>query len=548
MVHADISRNELRYVTICVIYRMISKDFDIRKGNKLMKVGGNDLFRQATLRLCSSLDIEKAMYNCLSYLKNYVPACKMCLILLDWKLGLIHNLATVDLEGIRKPFPTKSLSEEAISKFNIDADVWQEVKILDQLDLHPAAWVLSHYVNLSKTSVMYMNLVIEGKYLGIVVFLAEGKGMFNKSHARLVSQLREPFNIAVSNALRYREVIKLKDIVDAENQDLARKLRHISEDEIVGADCDLKEVMEMVRQVASLKNPVLLLGETGVGKEVIADAIHYSSPRKERPFIKVNCGAISESLMDSELFGHEKGAFTGAISQKKGRFERADKGSIFLDEVAELPPSIQVRLLRVLQNKEIERVGGTVTITVDIRVIAATHRNLEELVRDGKFREDLWYRLNVFPVMIPPLRHRQGDIFALIHHFIEKKSKELKIHTPPSLSSEGLERLKDYHWPGNVRELENLVERELIKSRSPNGNRVLTFEHFQWPKNSQGAWRLPNGNNSLLTLDEAMSKHIHVALGLTKGKIYGADGAAKLLGINPNTLRSRMRKLGVSFR
>ena len=510
-----------------------------------MKVGGNEFFRQATLRLCSSLEIEKAMFNCLSYLRHYLPASEMLLTIFDPNMGLMHNLAAVDLSGIRQPIPSKPLSEEAIDKINFDVGAWKEVKILDRLELHPAGWILSDHVNLSTTSMMYISLVIEGKHLGSVVFLAEGKGMFKKSHASLVSQLREPFNIAVSNARRYREVVKLKEIVDDENQELTRELRYIKEDEIVGADCGLKEVMEMVRQVASLKSPVLLLGETGVGKEVIANAIHYASPRKERPLITVNCGAIPESLMDSELFGHERGAFTGAIAQKKGRFERAQGGSIFLDEVAELPPPIQVRLLRVLHNREIERVGGAETIPVDIRIIAATHRNLEEMVREGKFREDLWFRLNIFPVMIPPLRHRPGDIPTLIHHFIEKKAKELKIHTPPPLSSEVMERLKDYHWPGNVRELENIVERELIRSRGPNGNRFLAFEHFRWPDISPEPWRPPEENSPLITLDEAMSQHIQLALAQTKGKIYGPDGAAGLLGINPNTLRSRMKKLGI---
>ncbi len=513
-----------------------------------MKASDNDFFRQATLRLCSSLDIEKAMFNCLSYLKSFLPAFEMSLHILDLKLGIINNFATVSLEGVKKPFPSKAVSKEALERINMDIDAWQEVKILDRMDMHPAGWVLSDYLDQSATSVMYLSLVIEGKPLGSIVFLARGKGMFNKSHACLVSQLREPVNIAVSNALRYREVMRLKDIVDAENRDLAQELRHITEDVIIGADSGLKEVMEMVRQVASLKSPVLLLGETGVGKEVIANAIHDASPRKEKPLIKVNCGAIPESLMDSELFGHEKGAFTGAIAQKKGRFERADQGSIFLDEVAELPPSVQVRLLRVLQNKEIERVGGTETIPIDIRVIAATHRNIEEMVRTGKFREDLWYRLNIFPVMIPPLRHRQEDIPAIAHHFIERKCKELKIHTPPPLSSDALERLKEYSWPGNVRELENLVERDLIRSRTPNGNRVLAFEHFQWPRDSQETWRLQDGYNPILTLDEAMSRHISVALSLTGGKIYGPDGAAAKLGINPNTLRSRIKKLGITFK
>jgi transcriptional regulator with GAF, ATPase, and Fis domain len=531
----------------CAIYRAATQDFGTWTGDTIMKVSGNDFFRQSTLRLCSSLEIEKEMFNCLTYLQNYLPASEMLLIIFDPNLGLIHNIARVNTEEIGKSLPSKHLSEEAINRLNIDAVAWQEVKILDRLELHPASWILANHVNLSTTSLMYISLVIEGQRLGSVVFLAEGKGKFKKAHARLVSQLREPLTIAVSNALHYREVMKLKEIVDAENEDLTRELRYITEDDIVGADGGLREVMEMVRQVASLKSPVLLLGETGVGKEVIANAIHAASPRRGKPLVKVNCGAIPESLMDSELFGHERGSFTGAIAQKKGRFERADKGSIFLDEVAELPPSIQVRLLRVLQNKEIERVGGTEAIPLDIRVIAATHRNLEEMVRAGKFREDLWFRLNIFPVMIPPLRHRQEDIPALISHFLEKKSKELKIHTPPPLSPNVLEHLKDYNWPGNVRELENLVERELIRSRNSNGNRLLTFEHFQWPNHSQEVNRQPEENNPLLTLDEAISQHIQLALGVTKGKIYGPGGAAGLLGINPNTLRSRIKKLGMNL-
>lgn len=270
-----------------------------------------------------------------------------------------------------------------------------------------------------------MELEIEGKRLGTFAILAEGKARFTKAHVHMVSLLRGPFAIAMSNALRYKEVVKLKDIVDAENRELNRELQRFSGDEIVGAEYGLKTTMEMVRQVAPLSSPVLLLGETGVGKEVVANAIHYTSSSRSGPFIKVNCGAILENLLDSELFGHERGAFTGAIAQKRGRFERADKGSIFLDEIGELPLQAQVRLLRVLQHKEIERVGGTKSIPVDVRIIAATHRDMEEMVRSGAFREDLWFRLDVFPIMIPPLRRRKEDIPALVHYFVERKSKDL---------------------------------------------------------------------------------------------------------------------------
>ena len=242
-----------------------------------------------------------------------------------------------------------------------------------------------------------------------------------------MSLLNEPFAIAFSNTLKHQEVLRLKDLLADDNRYLHRELLHLSGEEIVGADFGLKRVIEMVRQVAPLNSPVLLLGETGVGKDVIANAIHYSSPRKDGPLVKVNCGAIPETLLDSELFGHEKGAFTGAISQKRGRFERANQGTIFLDEIGELPSPAQVRMLRVLQYKEIERVGGTNPIPVDIRLIAATNRNLEEMVKTKQFREDLWFRLNVFPIHIPPLRERKEDIPALVRHFVKRKSRELKL-------------------------------------------------------------------------------------------------------------------------
>jgi transcriptional regulator with GAF, ATPase, and Fis domain len=205
-------------------------------------------------------------------------------------------------------------------------------------------------------------------------------------------------------------------------------------------------------------------------------------------------------------------------------------------------------LLRVLQHKEIERVGGTKTIPVDVRIIAATHRSMDEMVRSGAFREDLWFRLNVFPIMIPPLRHRKEDIPALVHYFVERKSKDLKIYPTPSVSTEEVERLKAYHWPGNIRELENLIERELIHQRGKEKNERLTFEHLYVPKKTDDLGMWHEGDHSVLALDEAMSRHIRQALQVSNGKISGAGGAAQLLGTNPNTLRSRMRKLGISFK
>jgi len=346
-------------------------------------------------------------------------------------------------------------------------------------------------------------------------------------------------------------LLELKELLSEDNRFLHSELRQIAGEEIIGADFGLRGVMDMVRQVAPLSSPVMLLGKTGTGKEVIAGAIHNLSPRKDDPFIVVNCGAIPENLVDSELFGHEKGAFTGALSRKRGRFERANGGTIFLDEVGELQPEAQVRLLRVLQEKEIERVGGTEQIKVDIRVIAATHRDLEAMITEGKFRDDLYFRLNVFPIAIPPLRDRRGDIPSLVHYFIQKKSREMDLRGTPTLTPRALERLTGYFWPGNIRELENLVERSLILSRGE----PLSFNDFQTPLKPKRSYEQgketilhrDNQGRDSLALDAILSLHIRRVLDMTSGRVGGKQGAAYLLNINPSTLRKKMRKLGIPF-
>ncbi|MCX8111102.1 MAG: sigma-54 dependent transcriptional regulator, partial [Syntrophorhabdaceae bacterium] len=270
--------------------------------------------------------------------------------------------------------------------------------------------------------------------------------------------------------------------------------------------------------------------------------IHSLSPKSNGPFIKLNCGAIPDTLIDSELFGHEKGSFTGAISQKKGRFEMAHNGTIFLDEISELPLNAQVRLLRVLQEKEFERVGGTVSLKIDVRVISATNRNLEELVKKGLFREDLFFRLNVFPIYIPPLRERKGDIPALVQHFIMKKFREMALPEIPVLDKGALDTLMSYDWPGNVRELENVVERAIILFKG----RPLNFKDIlQGDFKKDGSYDMDV--NKFSTLEAMEREHIQNALKISKGKVEGRDGAARLLGINPGTLRHRMRKLKIPF-
>lgn len=360
-----------------------------------MELDRNAFFRQAALRICGSLDIDKALLSFMDYIRLFIPVSVVTLSMFDPSTGILSNLANVDQAGKKKTLPPLPLSRSAIQELEsalkagaASLSYWNGQSELVK--------ILRPDFDLSNRSVLAVDLALEGKRLGFLALYADGNTGFTQEHMELVSLLREPFSIAMSNALRYEELVKLKEIVDAENRELSRELRRYSSSEIVGADFGLKDVMEMVRQVAPLSSPVILLGETGTGKELIANAIHYTSSRRSGPLIKINCGAIPDSLVDSELFGHERGAFTGAITQKKGRFERADTGTIFLDEVGELPSQVQLRLLRVLQEKEIERVGGTRPIPVDVRVIAATHRDMAELVRTGVFREDLWFRLNVF--------------------------------------------------------------------------------------------------------------------------------------------------------
>lgn len=303
---------------------------------------------------------------------------------------------------------------------------------------------------------------------------------------------------------------------------------------IIGRSKAIEKSIHAIRTVAPTDASVLILGETGTGKELAARAMHELSQRKPHALIKVNCAAIPLGLVESELFGHEKGAFTGALSQKIGRFELANKGTIFLDEIGELPIELQPKLLRVLQEGEFERVGGSRTIKVNARVIAATNRQLEEAVQLGRFREDLYYRLNVFPIALPPLRARRDDIPLLTQYFVIKHSQQLakKIDR---ISSEAIDALKSYPWPGNVRELENVIERAVILSQGPWLDLGDALSHQM----------LRVQQKPLFTLNDIERSHISEVLKLTNGRVSGDRGAAKILGLKATTLESRMKRLGV---
>jgi transcriptional regulator with GAF, ATPase, and Fis domain len=510
-----------------------------------MQVDEREFFREATLRICGSLDVQTFLYESFLYLQDYIPADSVFLTHYRPERGEHAALAMASAQGSTLLNLAVSVPPD-IRTFVARPD--KEVPVVDRAEMHPTArpWIAKGLLE-KDASLLVLRLIVDEDIVGGVSFISKKSGAFTREHADLVSLLREPFAIALSNSLRYRELLELKELLAEDNRFLQGELRQIAGEEIIGADFGLRGVMEMVRQVAPLSSPVLLLGETGTGKEVIAGAIHNLSTRKDGPFITVNCGAIPENLVDSELFGHEKGAFTGALTRKRGRFERANGGTIFLDEVGELQPEAQVRLLRVLQEKEIERVGGIEPIEVDIRVIAATHRDLEAMIPEGTFRDDLYFRLNVFPIVIPALRERRGDIPSLVHYFIQKKSREIGMREMPILAQGALERLMAYAWPGNVRELENTVERALILSRGE----PVAFGNLQAPMRGKVAVETVSApqaeQEDVLALDEVVSKHIRGVLTMTGGRVGGEGGAAGLLKINPSTLRKRMRKLGIPF-
>jgi formate hydrogenlyase transcriptional activator len=341
----------------------------------------------------------------------------------------------------------------------------------------------------------------------------------------------------VENALAFQEIAVLKNKLAQEKLYLEDEIRsEMSFDEIVGESPLLRSVLKQVETVAPTDSTVLISGETGTGKELIARAIHNLSPRRERTFIKVNCAAIPAGLLESELFGHERGAFTGAIAQRIGRFELANGGTIFLDEVGDIPLELQPKLMRVLQEQEFERLGSTRTTRVDVRLVAATNRDLSEMVAARSFRSDLYYRLRVFPLHMPPLRERQDDIPALVRYFVEKHARRMN-RTVDTISVETLDLLVRYPWPGNIRELENLIERAVIISPGP----VLRV-----PLSEIKSTLEPVADN--LTLQAAERDHILKALDATNWVLAGPRGAAARLGMKRTTLQSKMRKLGVMKR
>ncbi len=507
-------------------------------------VDENIFFRQATLKLFSSLEIETALRRLIKYMNQHLPADGLVLGIYDPETNISKLSAAIFPDDMKQPPSIISLPSHLWSWFK---KKWEEAPttmlINDLNDQPPEMEKAISLVLPEDTSHIHVDLELENQRLGVFVIFAKGKHRYTEQHAELATLLHDPLVSAIGNVLKHQEIQRLRDLLEDDNNYLSQRLLELTGDTIVGADFGLSHVMELVRQVSPMSSPVILMGETGVGKEVIANAIHNASRRKGRPLIKVNCGAIPDSLIDSELFGHEKGAFTGAVSTKRGLFERAHTGTIFLDEIGELPLAAQVRLLRVLQEKKIERVGGTEEISVDVRVVSATHRNLELMVENGDFREDLWFRLNVFPIIIPPLRQRPEDIPELINYFIEKKAMELKVNRPFKFSLQQIKEFQKHDWPGNVRELENRIERAMITGSLENisrpGNNGRSMD------NTMGKSR--EAAHDKKSFDQAVTEYIQFVLDQTEGRVEGRNGAAQWLEMHPSTLRAKMKKLGIKF-
>ena len=396
-------------------------------------------------------------------------------------------------------------------------------------------------------------LILGGNSIGTFSVASEAKNQYSEADAEFLNDVANQIALAVENVRSYEEIAALKARLEKENIYLQEEIRtEHNFEEIVGNSPALLEVLRKVEQVAPTDSTVLIYGETGTGKELIARAIHDRSARKNRPLVKVNCSAISAGLVESELFGHVKGAFTGALDRRIGRFELADGGTIFLDEVGELPLETQVKLLRVLQEREFEPVGSSRPLRVDVRVIAATNRNLEGAIQAGRFRSDLFYRLNVFPLEVPALRERRPDIPKLAKFFLSNYSKKLGKNID-GFAQSTMDRMLNYSWPGNVRELQNVMERAVVLSQdrilelqSELAPDLVTEDVHRNPGKEPGEPRADTASTSKLpSMKEAERDHILAALKLTSGVVEGPKGAARILNLHPNTLRHRMAKLGI---
>jgi formate hydrogenlyase transcriptional activator len=482
-------------------------------------------------------DLKALLHDLALRLRQVVPFDALVLVRYDAANNLMHRHVFDHVD----PLPA-----EPPAAFTVEDDpgglVLQTQQPLVMSTLAEAArWprYLERVGPLGANSVCILPLTTARHRLGTLVLASKQEGAYDRVDLDFLRLVAKQVAVAFENALAFDCIAELKEKLEKEKLYLEEEIRTDNNfEEIIGESPALRRVLREVETVAPTNSTVLIIGETGTGKELIARAVHQLSPGRERTFVKLNCAAIPSGLLESELFGHEKGAFTGAIVQKLGRFELAHQGTLFLDEVGDIPAELQPKLLRVLQEQEFERLGSTKTIRVNVRLVAATNRDLPRMVEDGQFRSDLYYRLNVFPIVLPPLRERRDDIPRLVRHLTQKFARRMgrQIET---ISAEVMDALTGYPWPGNVRELENVIERAVILS--PGTELQIPVGDLK-----AASGKMPRAANGDVTLADAERQHILRVLREANWVLGGPGGAAAKLGMKRTTLQSKMKKLGIA--
>jgi formate hydrogenlyase transcriptional activator len=489
------------------------------------------------LNLNNSLISKLELRQLLREISNAVRGVMHC----DYTSVTIPEPGRNRVRVYARNFSEVERSQEEIvlpTKNSLSAEVMQtgESLLLDHAALSRSESPTNPLFAIGLRSVCFLPLTSRKRVVGTLNVGSMQENAFDESDLDFLKQVAAQIALAIDNALSYSQVDEARQQLVEERLYLNEEIQSAHNfEEIIGESTPLRAVLEHVKTVGPTDSTVLVLGETGTGKELIARAIHYISSRKERTFVKVNCAAIPLGLLESELFGHEKGAFTGAISQKIGRFELAHEGTLFLDEIGDIPLELQPKLLRVLQEQEFERLGGTRTIRINVRLIAATSQDLPAMVANRSFRSDLYYRLNVFPITLPPLRDRDGDVALLVRYFVDKYARQMNKRID-NISSETMAALTRYHWPGNARELQNFIERAVILTRG----RTLM------PPLSELQQRLDKSTPRVGTLAEGERDHILKALDEADWVLGGPGGAAERLGLKRTTLFYKMRRLGIS--
>ena len=514
-------------------FAKVTRDFTDRKRAE------EALLLQLSSVLLANVDIRKMLSAISASLRDVVPH--------DCATMALHDLATgqlrvqfLDSGKSKQTQPLETMISIKNSPAGFAFSTREPVLLHRIAGSSFGAETVKHLTDMNMQSACWVPLINREQNLGTISVASRREAAFSDRDVEMLGQIASQIAMAVNNAIAFKQIADLRDRLKQEKQYLEDELNLENNfEDIIGESTGLKQVLRNIETVAPTDATVLIQGETGTGKELLARAIHRLSPRRERTFIKLNCAAIPAGLLESELFGHEKGAFTGAIARKMGRLELANEGTLFLDEVGELPLDLQPKLLRALQEKEIERLGGTRTIPVNVRLIAATNRDLETLVAEKQFRSDLYYRLKVFPVVAPPLRDRRDDIPILVRHFVDKHARRMG-KLIESISEDSMEALVRWNWPGNIRELENFLERAVILSRGATLHVLLAeLELAQEPE--EAAVADPR-------LEAAEREHILRVLRDCKGLVGGAAGAAARLGLKRTTLNSKLKKLGIERR